>query len=58
MKTCLDSGKYDSRLSTDESIASGLGINGTPGFYINTVNFAGAYSFKDMQSAVDQALKS
>lgn len=56
MKTCLDSGKYDSRLQTDSSLASGIGISGTPGFYINTNNFSGAYNYTDMQSAVKSAL--
>ena len=56
LKECLDSGKYDSRLGEDSAIASSLGINGTPGFYINSVNFAGAYSYKDMESAVNSAL--
>lgn len=52
MKACLDSGKYDAKLTEDIATASKLGVNGTPGFYINTTNFAGAYSWKDMQSAV------
>lgn len=56
MKTCLDSGKYTGRLSEDSAVASSLGINGTPGFYVNTKNFAGAYSFKDMESIVSEAL--
>lgn len=56
MKSCLDSGKYDSRLTEDASIARDLGISGTPGFFINTVNFAGAYSYKDMESTVNAAL--
>ena len=56
MKSCLDSGKFDSRLQSDQSIATSLGIQGTPGFYINTTNFAGAYSYTDMKSAVDSAL--
>jgi protein-disulfide isomerase len=56
MKTCIDSGKYDSQLSSEPSLASSIGISGTPGFYINTTLFAGAYSFKDMQSIVDAAL--
>ena len=56
LKECLDSGKYDSRLGEDSAIASSLGINGTPGFYINSVIFAGAYSYKDMESAVNSAL--
>lgn len=52
MKTCLDSGKYDARLGQDVATASSLGVNGTPGFFVNATKFAGAYSWKDMQSAV------
>lgn len=52
MKTCLEGDKYDAKLTEDTSTARSLGVNGTPGFYINTTNFAGAYSWKDMQSAV------
>ncbi|QQG47538.1 MAG: DsbA family protein [Candidatus Woesebacteria bacterium] len=57
MKSCLDSGKYDSKLTSDTTIAQGLGVSGTPGFFVNTTPFAGAYSFKDMQGAIDSALK-
>lgn len=57
MKSCLDGGKYDSRLGQDTSLAQSIGISGTPGFYLNTSNFAGAYSYSDMQSAVNSALK-
>jgi len=57
MKECLDSGKYDSRLQEDSTIASGLGVSGTPGFFVNNTKFAGAYSYKDMESSVDEALK-
>jgi protein-disulfide isomerase len=57
LKACIDSGKYDSRLQSDPTIAENLGVSGTPGFYVNTKLFAGAYSFTDMQSAVDAALK-
>ncbi len=56
LKSCLDSGKYDNRLSEDTSLASGLGVQGTPGFFVNTQRFAGAYSWKDMESAVKSAL--
>lgn len=52
MKKCLDSGKYDTKLTEDITLASNLGVRGTPGFFINTTKFAGAYSWKDMQSAV------
>jgi protein-disulfide isomerase len=56
MKSCLESGKYDSRLATDQSEGAALGVSGTPGFFVNTTNFAGAYSFTDMKSVVDAAL--
>jgi protein-disulfide isomerase len=57
MKSCLESGKYDTRLANDMVIAKDLGITGTPGFYVNDTNFAGAYSYKDMESVVASALK-
>ncbi len=56
MKQCLDSGKYDNRLKEDVSLASGLGVSGTPGFYLNATPFAGAYSYSDMEPAVTAAL--
>ncbi len=52
MKSCLDSGKYDAKLQEDTATAAKLGVSGTPGFFINTTNFAGAYSWKDMQASV------
>lgn len=52
MKECLDSGKYDGRLNEDVALTSSIGITGTPGFYINETNFAGAYTWKEMESAV------
>lgn len=58
MEDCLKSGKYDSRLTADTQLASQIGVSGTPGFYINATIFRGAYSYTDMQSAVDEALKS
>lgn len=52
LKQCLDSGKYDAEIAEDTALAKTLGVRGTPGFFINTTNFAGAYSWKDMESAV------
>ncbi len=52
LKTCIDSGKYDSKLQEDVQTATKLGVTGTPGFFVNTTLFAGAYSWKDMASAV------
>lgn len=56
MKNCLESGKYDDRLQTDSGLASSIGVQGTPGFFVNTTKFAGAYNYTDMKSAVDAAL--
>lgn len=57
MKSCLDSGKYDGRIASDTALAASYGAQGTPGFYINATNFAGAYSWTDMKSAAESALK-
>jgi protein-disulfide isomerase len=57
LKSCLESGKYDGKIAEDQSLASSLGVNGTPGFFVNTTNYAGAYSYKDMEATVTAALK-
>ena len=56
MKACLESGKYDSRIKDDVSLAQSIGITGTPGYYFNDKQFAGAYSYTDMESTVKSAL--
>lgn len=57
MKACIDSGKYTKRLTEDMAVAQAFGSGGTPAFFVNTTLFSGAYSFKDIQSTVDQFLK-
>lgn len=57
LKSCLDEGKYDSRISDEQALSTSLGAQGTPGFFVNSTIFRGAYSFADMQSVVDTALK-
>lgn len=57
LKSCLDDGKYDAQLTADKSVAQGLGVQGTPGFFINTTKFAGAYGFDAMEPAVTKALQ-
>lgn len=57
LKSCLDSGKYDARLTSEQALATTLGVQGTPGFFINSKTFPGAYSWTDMKSTVDAALK-
>lgn len=54
LKTCLDNGKYDDKISEDVAIAGSIGISGTPGFYINTTNFPGAYAWDEMKSAIEE----
>ncbi|KKQ50240.1 MAG: DSBA oxidoreductase [Candidatus Shapirobacteria bacterium GW2011_GWE1_38_10] len=56
LKDCIDSEKYASRLAEDMATASQMGFEGTPYFILNTTRFAGAYSFTDMQSVVDEAI--
>jgi protein-disulfide isomerase len=57
LKSCLDSGKYDSRISADVQLAGATGSEGTPGFYINDKFFNGAYSYDDMAATVNSFLK-
>lgn len=57
MKQCLDGGKYDNRLAEDMSLVRSIGVEGTPGFYLNNTLFAGAYSYKDMEAAINSILK-
>lgn len=57
MKQCLNSGKYDDRLNEDTALARSVNISGTPGFYINTAPFTGAYSYTEMEAAVNSALQ-
>ena len=52
LKECIESDKYDKRLAEDEVIAGEIGISGTPGFYVNTKSFAGAYSWKDIEPSI------
>lgn len=56
MQKCLDGGKYDEQLQKDMKAATGLGVNGTPGFFVNATNYAGAYNYNDMKSSVESAL--
>lgn len=56
MKSCLDGGKYNSRIVDDQTTAATFGAQGTPNFFVNTTNYAGAYNFNDMKKTVDAAL--
>jgi len=56
MKGCLEGNKYDSKITSDQSEGAAIGVSGTPGFFVNETNFAGAYSYNDMKSVVEAAL--
>lgn len=57
MKTCLESGKYDTRTTEDMAVAQQFGFGGTPNFFVNTDNFVGAKSYADLQATVEKYLK-
>lgn len=46
-KSCLDSKKYESRITSDPMIASGFGYGATPTFFINDKVVEGAASWTD-----------
>lgn len=56
MLSCLEGGKYNGQLGKDSSIATKLGVSGTPGFFVNDTQYSGAYSFSEMKLVVDYAL--
>lgn len=56
MQSCLESNKYDAKLNSDETLAGSLGVNGTPGFFVNETNYPGAYSYKDMEATINANL--
>ncbi|MEP7103641.1 MAG: DsbA family protein [Candidatus Dojkabacteria bacterium] len=58
LKSCIDSKKFDSKLTEDQAKGVEFGVQGTPGFFVNTTNYAGAYSYNDMKATVDAALNS
>jgi protein-disulfide isomerase len=56
MVECLQSGKYATKIQEDQQLSTTLGVTGTPGYFINTTNFVGAYSYNDMKGTVETAL--
>lgn len=62
MKECLESKDFDEQLKIEEDLGGELMVSasggaGTPGFFINTVFFGGAYNFKEMEPAIKEALQ-
>lgn len=57
MLSCLESGRHVATLQQDSATAIEFGVSGTPGFLVNTTRFSGAYSFTDMELAVNAGLQ-
>ncbi len=54
--TCLDSGKYAEVVDKDLADGAAVGMNGTPGFYINGEFLNGAQPFEAFQAIIDRQL--
>ena len=50
---CLDSDKYEDKISNDIAYADELGVSGTPGFLLNGHYIDGTLSYADFKAAID-----
>jgi len=50
--SCMKNDTYKTRMGEETTLASSYGVQGTPGFFVNTTRFDGAYNWTDMKSAV------
>lgn len=58
LKSCLESGKYESILSRDQQLGPTFQVQGTPHFLLNTTIYGGAVDFKNggMEQEVNKLL--
>jgi protein-disulfide isomerase len=54
---CLDSGKYNDEVQADARYAAGLGVSGTPTFFINGLPLVGAQPLSEFQSVIESELQ-
>lgn len=54
---CLDSGKYEEKITQDMMEGQASGVEGTPGTFINGVLVKGAYPIDALRAEVENALK-
>jgi len=54
--SCLDSGGKKSPVDADESYGASLGVQGTPGFFVNGRFFAGAFPFEFFKEVIDKEI--
>lgn len=53
---CLDSGEKKAAVEADESYGASLGVQGTPGFFVNGRFFAGAFPFEFFKEIIDKEI--
>lgn len=54
---CLDSGKYNDEVQADARYAAGLGVSGTPTFFINGLPLVGAQPLSEFQAVIESELQ-
>lgn len=55
--TCLDGGKYAQQVADEASFGQGLGVSGTPTFFINGLMIVGAQPQTSFEAIIDAELK-
>ncbi len=55
--SCYDTKKYDSKVTADFAEGSGVGVSGTPSFFVNGTLIVGAQGYDAFKSAIDAAIK-
>lgn len=53
---CLDSGSKKAAVDADESYGASLGVQGTPGFFVNGRFLAGAFPFEFFKEIIDKEI--
>lgn len=53
---CLDSGKYAKKVDDNQAAGSGVGVNGTPAFFVNGVMLSGAQPIGAFTEIIDAEL--
>ncbi len=56
-KSCLDSGKFTKKVDEDMSYGQSLGVQGTPGSFVNGQAIPGAVPFSEIEKLIKAALK-
>jgi protein-disulfide isomerase len=54
---CLDSAKYKDEVEADARYAAGLGVSGTPTFFINGLPLVGAQPLSEFQAMIESELQ-